>query len=211
MAKIAPTITAENQHQYREQVERVSQFANHLHLDIMDGKFAPTDTFDLELLWLPDNVTCDVHIMYQEPEQTIEELSKLNVRTFIVHAEADYDLKRAVKRVKDSNCKFGISLLAETSVESAQEAIAVADHVLIFSGNLGYQGGSTADMELLKKVEEVKAINSQVEIGWDGGVNLENIKQIAEAGVDVINVGGAIHFARDPAQAYRDLQQALVR
>lgn len=209
MAIIAPTITAENQHQYREQVERVQGFANYLHLDIMDGKFAPTDTFDLEFLWLPDGMTCDVHIMYDEPGQTFDELSKLNVRTFIVHAEAKCDFAELAKKAKKMKRQLGVALLADTSVESARLAIENADHVLVFSGNLGYQGGSQASLEQLSKISEIKEINPSVEIGWDGGVNLENIKQIADAGVDIINVGSAIHFSGRPEAAYKELQQAI--
>jgi len=210
MAIIAPTITAENQHQYREQVERVQDFAQRLHIDLMDGVFTPNKSVEASHAWLPEGIDCDIHVMHQNPESVLESLLNLKPKTIILQAEASIDFSNAASQIKNAGANFGVALLAETSVESAKKAIESADYVLIFSGNLGHQGGSTADMELLKKVVEVKAINPLAEIGWDGGVNAYNIKQIVEAGVDVINVGSAIHFARDPAKAYRDLQQALI-
>jgi ribulose-phosphate 3-epimerase len=209
MALVVPTITAENTHQYREQVERVAGFAKHLHVDIMDGIFAPTDTFDLELLWLPEDITCDIHIMYKEPEQTFDELSKLSVRTLIVPAEVDVDFAQLANKAHKTDKLLGVALLAETTIESAKFAIENADHVLIFSGNLGYQGGSEADLELLLKVPQIKAINSNAEIGWDGGVNEQNIKQIADAGVDIINTGGFVHHSDNPSESFRKLQQQI--
>ena len=209
MALVVPTITAENTHQYREQVERVSGFAKHLHVDIMDGIFAPSNSFDLELLWLPEDITCDIHIMYQEPEQTFDELTKLNIRTIIIPAEVDVNFRKLSQKVRKEGKHFGVALLAETTVESAKKAIEASDHVLIFSGNLGYQGGSTADLELLSKVAEIRAINSKAEIGWDGGVSDQNIKQIAEAGVEVINTGGFVHHSSKPLESYRSLQQQI--
>ncbi len=209
MKLVCPTITAENPHTYREQVERLQSFCHHVHLDVMDGKFTPNKSIDLEHLWLPDTMTCDVHVMFQDPERAIDELRKLSVRTVIVPAEADVDFSQLANKLHDRQIQFGVALLAETTVESAREAIRQADHVLIFSGNLGYQGGSKADLSLLAKIPKVKAINSRIEFGWDGGLNLETIKQISDAGVTVFNSGGFVQFAANPADAYAKLVHAV--
>jgi ribulose-phosphate 3-epimerase len=209
MALVVPTITAENPHQYRKQIERVQGFATHLHLDLMDGRFTPNTSLDLEHLWLPDDITCDIHVMYENPELALEEVKKFSVRTFIVPAESSCDFKKLAELLEKEKIQFGVALLAATTVESAKSLIEIADHVLIFSGNLGHQGGSVADLNLLKKIEQIKSINPQVEIGWDGGVNESNIRQIADAGVDIINVGGAVHFASNPRAAFEELHKQL--
>ncbi len=209
MKIVCPTITAENSHIYREQVERVCTFAQHLHIDLMDGKFTQNQSIEPEKLWLPDNITCDVHAMYDNPESIFAEVLKLPVRTFIVPAESKCDFKSLSSLVRAKNINFGVSLLAETTVESARKAIELADHVLIFSGNLGHQGGSTADLNLLRKVAEIKSISSDIEIGWDGGINSENITKISESGVSVFNSGGFIHFAKIPSDTYRSLLAAI--
>ncbi len=83
----------------------------------------------------------------------------------------------------------------------AAELISASDHVMIFSGDLGKYGG-TASMMQLEKVRLVKNINASVEIGWDGGINVENAFSLAQGGVDVFNVGRAIQKALDPKAAY---------
>jgi len=82
------------------------------------------------------------------------------------------------------------------------------DHVLVFGGHLGYQGGD-ADLNLLTKVKEIRRKYPDVEISWDGGVNKDNVEQITGAGVDILNVGGYIKNAKDPKSAY-DLLASLV-
>lgn len=209
MKIVCPTITAENAHTYREQVERVCPFARHVHLDLMDGKFAPNRSIEPEKLWLPDNITCDVHAMYNDPESILDEVTKLSVRTFIVPAESKCDFKFVSRLVRAKNMYFGVALLADTTVDSAKKVIELADHVLIFSGNLGHQGGSTANLDLLSKVAEIKSINLSAEIGWDGGINDQNIAKMSESGVSVFNSGGFIHFAKNPSDVYQSLVSAV--
>ncbi|MGH7237825.1 MAG: hypothetical protein ACREGF_04790, partial [Candidatus Saccharimonadales bacterium] len=79
------------------------------------------------------------------------------------------------------------------------------DHVLVFSGHLGNFGGH-ADLKLLDKVKQIKAAQPRLEIGWDGGVNDRNAAKLAEAGVQVLNAGGYLHGAKNPAEAYQKLK-----
>ena len=78
------------------------------------------------------------------------------------------------------------------------------EHILIFGGHLGFQGGE-ADLDQLDKVREAKEAYPEARIGWDGGVNAENVEAIAAAGVDVINVGSYLKNAEDPEKAYDQL------
>src|SRR5690606_33107970 len=102
----------------------------------------------------------------------------------------------------------GVSILHDTKVDKIKSAVKDIPHVLIFSGDLGRFGGK-ADMKLLDKVKQLKKLNQNIEIGWDGGISLENAKDLAEGGIDILNVGGAIQRAKDPKQAY-DKLKALV-
>ncbi len=209
MSVIAPTITAENAHQYREQMERVQGFAKRIHVDLMDGIFTPNTGVDIAQVWLPDDIICDIHLMYQKPQEAIETLIKLNPHAVVVPAESDCDFMEFSQTLHQAGIKCGVALLAKTPVEQVEEVIKMADQVLIFSGNLGYQGGSVADLSLLSKIEEIKKINPTAEIAWDGGVNDQNVQQIAQAGVDVINTGGFIHHHPDPKSQYQLLEQTI--
>lgn len=209
MATVAPTITAENPHQYREQIERVQGFTSRLHIDLMDGIFTKNKSLEISQVWLPDHITCDIHMMFENPLPAVEMLCRLKPSLVIVEAEADYSVGELKAILQSAGVKFGVALLAESKVENFRDKIALADHVLIFSGNLGHQGGSTADLDLLSKVAEIKAINPNAEIGWDGGVNDQNARVLAEGGVDVINAGGYIHHSNDPKNQFKLLEQAL--
>jgi ribulose-phosphate 3-epimerase len=104
--------------------------------------------------------------------------------------------------------KAGLSVLPETSIDSVEQIINSFDHLLIFAGHLGHFGGK-ADLSLLSKVAEAKEHHPELEIGWDGGVNDTNARQLAEGGVDVLNVGGFLQSADNPAGAYVKLKSEL--
>jgi len=201
MATICPTILADNPHTYREQLERIESFAGRIQIDLTDGKFAPTHTINPVQAYWKDGIDIDMHIMYGEPEQHIEQIINTKPSMIILHAEAKGELLEMFNEIGASGIKTGVALLKETSAKSAELLIRAVDHVLIFSGSLGKFGGE-ADYGLFEKIRQVKDINPSVEIGWDGGVNDENASDLMHAGVDVLNVGGFIQKADNPKNAY---------
>ncbi len=203
MAIIVPTITASDPHDYREQMERVTPFAARLHIDFADGKLAPTKLLDLSQAWLPEGKTIDFHLMVQKPSEFITEALKHQPQLIIIHAEAE-DAQNVLLDLCGAPNKCGVALLPQTPVSTIHNWLAKIDHVLIFGGHLGFQGGQ-ANLALLDKVSELRQLKSTLEIGWDGGVNDQNAQQIIEAGVDVLNVGSFIQQAEDPAHAYAKL------
>ncbi|HET7060013.1 MAG TPA: hypothetical protein VFH99_01695 [Candidatus Saccharimonadales bacterium] len=205
MAVICPTITATDPHEYREQMERVQPFAKRVHIDLMDGHFAPTKSPDLRHIWWPDGVTADIHLMYQRPLPQLPMLIKLRPNLVIIHAEADVDHAHFADSLHKVGIRAGLAFLQDTPISPI---IKKFDHVLVFSGHLGYHGGQ-ADLKLLDKVAELHELNPHVEIGWDGGITEQNAKQLAEAGVDVLNVGGSIQKAPDPPEAYAKLDSLI--
>jgi len=208
MPIVCPTVLAENPHSYREQVERVQLFAKRMHLDFADGIFTPSRTIDLDQAWLPDNLEVDLHVMHIAPGMEAKQLVNLKANMVIVHAEAEGNFVLLADKLHEAGMKVGVALLQNTPVKKVKKAISHIDHVLIFSGDLGHFGGE-ADLELLKKVKDVRKMKSSIEIGWDGGINDTNIAEIAEAGVDVLNVGGYIQRAPDPRAAFERLQSLI--
>jgi len=208
MAIICPTVLAHEPHEYREQMERIGPFAQRIQIDIADGEFAPVKTVGPAELWWPRNVGVDVHVMYQQPEAIIDELIKLRPDMVILHAEAEGSFVALAEKLHAAHIKVGIALLPVTAPEVIQPALDHIDHVLIFSGDLGSFGG-TANMSLLDKVEHIRVLKPDVEIGWDGGVSVENAVKLATSGVNVLNAGGAIQKATDPAAAYAKLVAAI--
>lgn len=204
MAVICPTVTAYDHNAYREQMERVSGFAKRIHIDLMDGDFAPKVSPGLDEIWWSHDVVPDIHLMYRKPMDVLDKLIKLRPRMVIIHNEADVHHMHFVAELHKENILVGLAVLQDTAIENAYQIMHSFDQVLVFSGNLGYHGG-TADLGLLDKVKKIKTHHSDAEIAWDGGINDQNAKQLIEAGVDVLNVGAYIQKAADPETAYARL------
>lgn len=210
MIDICPTVTAENPHTYREQIERVQGFAKRLHIDLMDGEFTPNKSVSVNQVWWPDNITADIHLMYENPEAELSKLIELKPNMVIVHAESACDLPKFAADLREHGIKTGLAIFPETSVESVNYSLPHIQQLLIFSGNLGYQGGSTADLNLLKKVEEAKKLHPWLEeIAWDGGINDQNAKKLVAGGIQALNVGGYIQHNQKPEVAYQKLVASI--
>ncbi len=204
MSTIAPAILAETPDDYKAQVERVHTFTERVHIDICDGEFAPTFTVGAAQVWWPQDWTVDIHAMVARPSEHLETLISLKPHMIIFHAETSEDIVPILEHVKKFEIKAGLALLKSTVPATVQPAIQAADHVMIFSGELGKYGG-TASLMQLEKVRLIKNIKPDVEIGWDGGVNVENAYSLAQGGVDVLNVGATIANSQDPQTVYATL------
>lgn len=206
---VCPTITATSAEQYGKQLRLNASLAKRLHIDLMDGDFAPSKSPSLEQIWWPAGVLADLHIMYKNPTDYLAQIVGMQPNLVIIHAESEVNHMHFAAELHKEGIKAGLALLAETHIKACDEILHSFDHILIFSGNLGYQGGSRADMALLEKVKYVKTNHPEAEIGWDGGVNDQNIGQLASGGVDVINIGGFIQKADHPENAYAKLLTLL--
>lgn len=209
MKTVCPTITAENPHVYREQIERVGAFADRIHVDLMDGVLTPNRSIELSQLWWPEGKMIDIHLMYANPSAVLEQIVALKPDLLIVHASTISGLQDIRSILNPVGIKLGVVLMPEDTVSDIAELLPILDHVLIFSGNLGYQGGSSANLSLLSKVGQIRELSADIEVGWDGGVNDTNIQKIAKAEVDVINSGGYVHFAAEPRRAYETLTDQI--
>jgi len=205
---ICPTITAFDSAEYRQQIEQAQGFAKRLHIDLMDGQFAPTKSPSLDHVWWPHELEADIHLMYQKPMEVIDKLIELKPSMVIIHNEADVHHMYFSAKLHLHGIKTGLAILQETPVEWAFQIMHSFDHVLVFSGHLGYHGGQ-ADLSALDKVKKIRAHHPEVEIGWDGGINDQNIQELVEAGVQVLNVGGYVQKSPDPKQAYAKLIELI--
>lgn len=209
-AIIAPAVLAESAEQYKEQVERITGFAERVHIDLTDGEFAPSFTVGVSELWAPAGWTIDIHLMAHKLDEYVPKLIALRPHLIIVHAEAEADVLQALRDIKQAGIMAGLALLRPTVPRTVEALIKEAEHVLIFSGELGKFGGSASLMQL-EKIRLIKTINPNVEIGWDGGVMVDNAYSLVQGGVNVLNVGGAIQKSSDPQAAFSQLQQEITK
>lgn len=204
MSVIAPAILADTPEAYKLSIDRYHPFTQRVHIDLADGEFAPTFTIGVDQLWWPQEWQVDIHAMVARPAEYVDVLTALKPHTIIFHVEAVADIIPVLKRVKQAGVKAGIALQRPTVPATVADAIQEADHVMLFTGTLGQYGG-TASLMQLEKVRLIKAISPNVEIGWDGGVNIDNAYTLTQGGVNVLNVGKALAAAADPGQMYAKL------
>lgn len=204
MPVIAPAVLAENVEQFKEKMDTIAPFGERVHIDIADGEFAPTFTINEADAWWPNNWLADIHAMVARPSEHVQTLVARKPNLIIFHVEVEENLLAVIQYVKQQGIKAGIALQRPTVPATVQPLIEAVDHVMIFSGDLGHHGG-TASLMQLEKIRLIKNIKGDVEIGWDGGVTVENAFTLAQGGVDVLNVGGTIANSPNAAEMYQRL------
>ncbi|MDR3298093.1 MAG: hypothetical protein LBT19_01840 [Candidatus Nomurabacteria bacterium] len=198
---ISPTILTDDPNRYKQLVELYHPFTKRAQIDISDGTLAPSRTVPINTTWWPKGWLVDIHMMVMQPSLYLDILTKLKPNLVIFHSEVQEDLTTVFDTLRQNDIKVGLAILKPTFPGDVRQYIADADHVMIFSGELGQNGGA-ADLLQLEKVRIIKSIKKDVEIGWDGGANVSNVRTIAQAGVNVINVGNALASADNPAKTY---------
>jgi len=204
---ICPTVTTDDPAVYKRQIEQTVAYAHRIHIDLSDGFFA-AKLIEIEDVWWPGGVRADLHVMYERPFDHVEALTALRPQLIIVHAEAEGDFTAFAQHVHQYGIEVGVALLPETPAETIRPALEQIDHVLIFSGHLGRFGGH-ADLGLLTKAKQLREWMPRLELGWDGGIDSGNARQLAEGGIDVLNAGGYLHGAVAPQTAYATLREAI--
>ncbi len=207
MSEVVPTINAESTAEFARMIGRVKNFARRIHLDICDGKFADRATIGLSQAYGVEGAEVDIHLMVEDPHVHFENAVSLKPKLVIYHFESTGDLAGIVRQTQDLGVKAGLALLPQTPVEIAAALIEKVDHVLIFTGRLSHNGGEFQDVQL-QKVEQVRAIKPGLELSVDGGVNTQNAAKITASGVDILYTGAHIHNAKDPEEAFQNLQAA---
>jgi len=206
MPVICPAILAADEKQYHEEIDKIAHSARRIQIDLTDGVFAPAKTILPAQAWWPVGFAADFHLMYRDPMPAVQIILEHKPHLIIVHAEAEGDFNAVADFCSRHGVNTGVALLPATSPEAILPSLGKVHHVLIFSGQLGEYGGR-ADLRLLDKVQFLKSHKPDLEIGWDGGVNDQNVASLITGGVDVLNVGGYIQNSADPARAYTTLQR----
>lgn len=170
--------------------------AQYLHLDVMDGHFVPNLSFGLPVigdLRKKSNMIFDVHLMISNPEQYIERFAEAGADIITFHAEATPHSHRVLQQIHECGKKAGIALNPSTHESCLSYVLNDADLVLLMSVNPGF-GGQKYIPEITEKIRRVKEMigSRQIDLEVDGGVGLGNVKEVLDAGANVIVAGSAV-------------------
>lgn len=213
---IAPSILSANFTRINEDIKLVeSAGADLLHLDVMDGHFVPNITFGPKMVAdinSVTNLTLDVHLMISEPEKYVNDFAKAGADWISVHQEAATHLNRLIQQIKDAGCKAGVVLNPATPVESLDEILPYVDFILLMSVNPGF-GGQKFIPNVLDKARRLRKklddVNPNAFIEMDGGIGVNNIKEVSDSGVDVFVAGNAVFGASDPTAVISEMKSLL--
>ena len=215
--KISPSLLSADFVNLERDIKMLEKGGAHLlHVDVMDGHFVPNLTIGPPVVAAINRVASiplDVHLMIENPGFFVEDYIKAGADYVTVHVETTAHLHRVIQQIKAKGAKAGVSLNPHTSLSTIESILDDIDMVLIMSVNPGF-GGQSFIPQALKKVKQLRQMlkesgNEQVEIEIDGGVKLDNIKEVSDAGVDVFVSGSGIFKADDPKAMIQEMIQKI--
>ena len=203
--KIAPSILAADFTRLGEQIAEAEAAGAHLiHIDVMDGRFVPNITMGplvVEAARRSTRLPLDVHLMIVEPERYIEAFAEAGANRITVHIEASPHLHRTLQSIHALNCAAGVALNPHTPANHLSEIMHMVDVILVMTVNPGF-GGQAFLPETLPKIAQLRRMivdsGRQIDLGVDGGIDTQTVRQVVDAGANVLIAGSSIfsdHFS----------------
>lgn len=215
--KIAPSLLSADFANLERDIKMLEKGGAHLlHIDVMDGHFVPNITIGPPVVKAINKVASiplDVHLMIENPSDYVDAFIDAGADYLTVHAEATPHLHRVLQKIKARGIKAGVSLNPHTPLSTISEVLGDIDLLLIMSVNPGFGGQSFIpnSLDKLKRLQKllVEKNAQHIEVEVDGGVKLDNIKEISDAGCDIFVSGSGIFNSTNPEDMIQQMKKVL--
>ena len=211
---LAPSILAADFKNLGKQLEEIrDNGAEYVHIDVMDGKFVPSISFGMPVIKSIRPATdkvFDVHLMIEEPIRYLKEFAESGADLITIHYEACEDVKATLQGIRDLGLKSGLSIKPKTDTEVVREYLPFCDMILLMSVEPGFGGQKFIDGSLERAAALRKIIDDspyEIDLEIDGGITLDNVRDVLDAGVNVIVAGSAVF--KDPAANTQKFMEIL--
>ncbi len=205
--RIIPAIIATSQEEMEKRINKVKDYLSILQLDIMDGKFVPTNSLNFDFKLPKTNCKYEAHLMINNPEEWIEKNHKI-ADVILVHIESCKEPEKIISIVKNRGKKIGFVLNPKTTIEKIRPYLDQIDEVLIMTVDPGYYGSPFLP-ETLDKVKELRSLKPGMNIEVDGGISQNTIKQAYQAGANLFVSGSYLQKSEDIKAAIKSLEKCF--
>ena len=212
---LSPSILSADFTKLGEEIETIDNAgAEYIHVDVMDGMFVPSISYGMPVIKSIRKSTgkvFDVHLMISEPIRYIADFAASGADMITVHVEACSDVVATIEKIREYKLKVGITLNPDTPVSAIKPYLNRVDMVLIMSVNPGF-GGQKFITSSVDKIKEVKRLRDELNLSYDievdGGINIDNLATVLQAGANVIVAGSAI-FRGDAAENVKKFKSIM--
>lgn len=214
MMKLAPSILSADFSNLLADVKKVEEAGcDLLHIDVMDGHFVPNITIGplvMESLKGKTKLPFDVHLMIENPDRYIPQFAKAGAHIISVHSEACIHLHRTIELIKDNGVKAAVALNPATPLNVIEHVLEDLDMVLIMTVNPGFGGqsfieSSLSKIEALRKIIDARGLNVDIQV--DGGIKVDNVKKVIDAGANIVVAGSAIFNSENITQTVKQFRE----
>lgn len=213
--RITPSILNADFSRLNEEIDRIAEVSDLLHLDVMDNVFVPNFTFDFDAaskIIQDSSLAVDAHLMVSDVDLIAVQYAELGCASVTIHAEATKNIPQTLKNIRSAGARASLGIKPNTQIEQYADYIDLVDMFLIMTVEPGFGGQKFMD-EMMPKVRKTRALigDRPIWLQVDGGVSMNTIETALDAGADTFVVGSAVFNAPDPAQMVVDIRKFATR